>query len=41
MSRLLTDEMERLLDEMIAQQRARVLAHARRINPKLTDDDVQ
>jgi len=41
MSRLLTDEMERLLEEMIAQQRARVLAHARRLNPKLTDDDVQ
>ena len=41
MSRLLIDEMERLLVEMIAQQRARVLAHARRLNPKLTDDDVQ
>ena len=41
MSRLLTDELERLLEEMIAQQRARVLLHARRLNPKLTDDDVQ
>ena len=41
MSRLLEAELERLLDEMIAQQRARVLAHARRLNPKLTDDDVQ
>ena len=45
MSRLLIPEieaeLERLLDEMIAQQRARVLAHARRLNPKLTDDDVQ
>ena len=41
MSRLLEAELERLLDEMIAQQRARVLAHARRLNPTLTDDDVQ
>lgn len=41
MSRLLEAELERLLDEMIAQQRARVLAHARRLNPQLTDDDVQ
>jgi hypothetical protein len=41
MSRLLEAELERLLDEMIAQQRARVLAQARRLNPKLTDDDVQ
>jgi hypothetical protein len=32
---------ERLLDEMIAQQRRRVLEHARRLDPKLTDDDVQ
>jgi hypothetical protein len=41
MSRLLTAELERLLDEMIAQQRARVLVQARRLNPVLTDDDVQ
>ncbi len=41
MSRLLETELEQLLAEMIAQQRARVLAHARRLNPKLTDDDVQ
>lgn len=41
MSRLLEAELEKLLGEMIAQQRARVLAHARRLNPKLTDDDVQ
>ncbi|MCU1282821.1 MAG: hypothetical protein JWM53_6367 [bacterium] len=45
MSRLLAPEveaeLERLLDEMIAQQRTRVLAHARRLNAKLTDDDVQ
>jgi hypothetical protein len=41
LSPALEAEVERLLDEMIAQQRARVLAHARRLNPKLTDDDVQ
>ncbi len=41
MSRLLEAELEKLLVEMIAQQRARVLAHARRLNPKLTDDDVE
>lgn len=41
MPRLLEDELERLLAEMIAQQRARVLLHARRLNPTLTDDDVQ
>jgi hypothetical protein len=34
-------EIVRVLDEMIAQQRARVLVHARRLNAKLTDDDVQ
>jgi len=41
MSRLLEPEIERVLEEMIAQQRARVLVHARRLNAKLTDDDVQ
>jgi hypothetical protein len=41
MSRLLTDALERLLDEMVTQQRTRVLDHARRLNPRLTDDDVQ
>ncbi|HEY2749637.1 MAG TPA: hypothetical protein VGL86_33685 [Polyangia bacterium] len=43
MSRVLTieAEIERLLDEMIAHQRARVVAHARRLNDRLTDDDVQ
>ncbi|HWE31110.1 MAG TPA: hypothetical protein VHB97_24045 [Polyangia bacterium] len=41
MPRLLEAELERLLEEMIALQRARVLAHARRLNAKLTDDDVQ
>jgi hypothetical protein len=33
MSRLLTDALERLLDEMVTQQRTRVLDHARRLNP--------
>ena len=32
---------ERLLEELIAHQRKRVLEHARRINPRLTEDDVQ
>jgi hypothetical protein len=41
MSRLLTDALERLLDEMITQQRTRVLDHARRLNPRVTEDDVQ
>jgi hypothetical protein len=41
MSRLLTDALERLLDEMVTQQRTRVLDHARRLNPRLTEDDVQ
>jgi hypothetical protein len=41
MPRLLEAELERLLDEMIVQQRARVLTHARRLNDTLTDDDVQ
>jgi len=34
-------EIERLLEEMIGQQRQRVLAHARRLNGLLTEDDVQ
>lgn len=41
MSRLLEEELERLLGEMIAQQHARLLAHARRLNGRLTDDDIQ
>ncbi len=32
---------DELLVEMIAQQRKRVLEHARRLNGKLTEDDVQ
>jgi hypothetical protein len=34
-------EIERVLEELIGMQRQRVLAHARRLNPRLTDDDVQ
>jgi hypothetical protein len=41
MSRVLEAELERLLDEMIGQQRKRVLEHARRLNGHLTEDDVQ
>ena len=45
MSRLLESgplaEIERLLEEMVQHQRARVVAHARRLNETLTDDDVQ
>lgn len=41
MSRLLTDELEKLLDEMIAHQRKKVLEHARRLNGTLTEDDVE
>ncbi|HEX4462473.1 MAG TPA: hypothetical protein VIA18_31065 [Polyangia bacterium] len=32
---------EQLLEEMVVMQRQRVLEHARRINSRLTDDDVQ
>ncbi len=32
---------DKLLIEMIEQQRKRVLAHARRLNNTLTEDDVQ
>ncbi len=34
-------EIERVLEELIAHQRRRVLAHARRLNARLTEDDVQ
>jgi hypothetical protein len=34
-------ELEKLFEELIAQQRRRVLEHARRLNPQLTEDDVQ
>jgi len=34
-------ELEKLFEELIAQQRKRVLEHARRLNPQLTEDDVQ
>jgi hypothetical protein len=36
-----TVEIERVLEELIGQQKKRVLAAARRLNPRLTDDDVQ
>ena len=32
---------EQLLEEMVVLQRKRVLDHARRLNGRLTDDDVQ
>jgi hypothetical protein len=32
---------ERLLEELVVMQRKRVVAHARRLNGRLTDDDVQ
>jgi hypothetical protein len=32
---------EQLLQEMVVMQRKRVLEHARRLNGRLTDDDVQ
>jgi hypothetical protein len=32
---------EQLLEEMVVMQRRRVLDHARRLNGRLTDDDVQ
>ena len=41
MSRLLETELEKLLEEMIAHQKKRVLDHARRLNGKLTEDDVE
>jgi hypothetical protein len=34
------EEMETLLEQMIQHQRARVLALARAINPRLTGDDI-
>jgi hypothetical protein len=32
---------EQLLEEMVVMQRKRVVEHARRLNGRLTDDDVQ
>jgi hypothetical protein len=34
-------EIEKLFEELIAQQRKKVLALAHRLNPQLTEDDVQ
>jgi len=33
-------EIEQLFEELIAQQRKKVFALARRLNPKLTEDDI-
>ena len=35
------DQIEALFEELIVHQKKRVLEHARRLNPRLTDDDVQ
>ncbi len=35
------ETVEAVFEELVAQQRKRVLAHARRLNPRLTEDDVQ
>jgi ferritin-like protein len=35
------DDLEELFAELIAHQRKRVLEHARRLNPRLTEDDIQ
>ena len=37
----IADAVEQVIEELIAGQQARVLEHARRLNPRLTDDDVQ
>jgi hypothetical protein len=34
-------ELDGPFEQMIALQRKRVLEHARRLNPKLTEDDIQ
>jgi hypothetical protein len=34
-------ELEALFDELVAHQRNKVLAEARRLDPQLTEDDVQ
>jgi hypothetical protein len=34
-------EIERVFEELIAHQRRRVLDEARRLNPRLTEEDVQ
>jgi len=37
----LRPEVERVIEELVVMQRKRVQEHARRLNPRLTDDDVQ
>lgn len=39
-SSLREQDIDQVLDELIAYQQKRVLDHARRINPRLTDDDI-
>jgi hypothetical protein len=34
-------DIEAVFDELIGQQRKRVLEHARRLNPRITEDDIQ
>lgn len=41
MDKDVTAELEVLFEELIAQQRRRVLELARRLNPRLTEDDIQ
>ncbi len=40
MSVTVTETLETLFEQMIAQQYQRVVEHARRINPRLTEDDL-
>jgi hypothetical protein len=35
------DAVEAVFEELIAHQKKRVLEHARRLNPRITEDDVQ
>ncbi len=37
----MNEELEKLFEELIAHQRKKVFAEARRLNPNLTEDDVQ
>jgi hypothetical protein len=37
----IVSQVEQVIEELVTMQRKRVLDHARRINPRLTDDDVQ
>ena len=35
------DQIEAVFEELISHQKKRVLEHARRLNPRMTEDDVQ